>query len=157
VSSGGAGPKRPSLFPEPGRVIGPGHAAGDFLGAPEWRVLEQRDGFVRIDAAVPARLRNPRGQLFGGFTGVYADLVALFTTRAGEPRGVWRGWLATSNMRVDYLRPVTGERILLEGRLLHRGRRSHLVEVRLLDPDGTPLAHALVTMLEADQPVDPDS
>jgi uncharacterized protein (TIGR00369 family) len=147
VSSEPAPP--PSLFPAEGRAIGPGHSAGDFLGAPEWLVLEARDGFVRIDATVPARVRNPRGQLFGGFTGVYADLVALFTARAGAPAGVWRGWLATSNMRVDYLRPVTGERVLLEGRVIHRGSRSHLVEVRILDPDGTPLVHALVTMLEA--------
>jgi uncharacterized protein (TIGR00369 family) len=113
-------------------------------------VVEARDGFVRIEATVPWRVRNPRGQLFGGFTGVYADLVALFTARAGAQPGVWRGWLATSNMRIDYLRPVTGERVLLEGRVIHRGRRSHLVEARILDPDGTALVHALVTMLEAD-------
>jgi uncharacterized protein (TIGR00369 family) len=148
--SSGLGPA-PSLFPSPGRAIGPGHSAGDFLGAPEWEVREARDGFVRIDATVPAHLRNPRGQLFGGFTGVYADLVALFTARAGAPPGVWRGWLATSNMRIDYLRPVAGERVLLEGRVIHRGRRSHLVEVRILDPDGSALVHALVTLLEADR------
>ena len=149
MSPRGAAPPRPSLFPEPGRVIGRGHHAGDFLDAPDWRVLEERAGFLRLEATVPDRVRNPRGQLFGGFTGVYADLVALLTVRAGEPRGGWRGWLATSNMRIDYLLPVTGERVVLEGRRLHRGRRSHLVEVRMLDPDGIPLVHALVTMLEA--------
>jgi uncharacterized protein (TIGR00369 family) len=139
----------PSLYPEPGRAIGPGHAAGDFLGAPDWRVLEERDGFLRLEGGVPQRARNPRGQLFGGFTGVYVDLVALLTVRAGGPRGEWRGWLATSNMRIDYLRPVTAERVLLEGRRVHRGRRSHLVEVRMLDLDETPLVHALVTLLDS--------
>ena len=141
-------PRPPSLFPAPGRAIAPGHHAGDFLGAPDWQVLEQRDGFVRIAAELPERVRNPRGQLFGGFTGVYVDFVALLTARA-EARGVWRGWLATTNMRIDYLHPVVGPRMLLEGRVLHRGRRSHLVEVRILDERETPLVHALVTMLES--------
>jgi acyl-coenzyme A thioesterase PaaI-like protein len=52
-------------------------------------------------------------------------------------------------MRIDYLHPVVGPRMLLEGRVLHRGRRSHLVEVRILDEQETALVHALVTMLES--------
>lgn len=146
-------PRPPWLFPAPGRAIGPGHHAGDFLGAPDWRVIEERTGFVRIAASLPERVRNPRGQLFGGFTGVYVDFVALLTARAGgagaPEKRERHGWLATSNMRIDYLRPVVEEHLLLEGRVLHRGRRSHLVEVRLLDERETPLVHALVTMLEA--------
>lgn len=134
---------------EPGRVIGRGHAAGDFLGAYDWSILDEAVGRLRLDAAIPDRVRNPRGQLFGGFTGTYVDMVALFTVRAGHSRNHWRGWLATSNLRIDYLEPVVGERVILEGRVLRSGRKSHLVEVRFLDLDGLPLVHALVSMLES--------
>ena len=65
--------------PPPGRLIGRGHPAGDFLGAHEWDLLEEREGFLRISAALPDHVKNPRGQLFGGFTPTYVDLVALFT------------------------------------------------------------------------------
>lgn len=101
---------------EPGRVIGRGHTAGDFLAAYDWILLHESVGRLRLDASIPERVRNPRGQLFGGFTGTYVDLVALFTVRSGQPRDRWRGWLATSNLRIDYLEPVVAERVILEGR-----------------------------------------
>jgi hypothetical protein len=49
-------------------------------------------------------VRNPRGQLFGGFTPTYVDLVALFTVRPMQwsltlfvPRDSFGvGWLAVA-------------------------------------------------------------
>ncbi len=65
---------------------------------------EEREGVLRIEAHLPDHARNPRGQLFGGFTPTYVDLVAFFTVRAGTERveARFRSWLATTNMRVDY-------------------------------------------------------
>ncbi len=78
--------------------MGPGHMAGDFLEAPQWHVLEEGPGRLRIRAHLPAHVRNPGGQLFGGFTPTYVDLVAVFTVRAGEPRAeAFRHWLATTS------------------------------------------------------------
>src|SRR5687767_6380196 len=89
--------------PPPGRLIGRGHPAGDFLEAHDWDVLEEGPGYLRIEASLPQHVRNPRGQLFGGFTPTYVDLVALFTVRAGVDRTSGpRSWLATTNMRIDY-------------------------------------------------------
>jgi hypothetical protein len=62
----------------PGRLLGTGHPAGDFLEAHEWTVLQETEGFLRIHAHLPAQVRNPRGQLFGGFAPTYVDLVAIF-------------------------------------------------------------------------------
>ena len=62
----------------PGQLIGKGHPAGDFLEAYDWQVLEEAPGRLRIRAHLPEHVRNPRGQLFGGFTPTYVDLVALF-------------------------------------------------------------------------------
>ena len=93
---------------EPGQLLGKGHPAGDFLQAHEWKVLEERQGFLKIRAHLPHHVRNPRGQLFGGFTPTYVDLLALFTVRAGESRVEerFRTWLATTNMRVDFFEPI---------------------------------------------------
>ena len=85
--------------PEPGRLMGRGHAAGDFLEAHEWRILEERPGFLRIVAHVPTRAKNPRGQLFGGFTPTFVDLVALHTVRAGQQRPAQPLCFATTTMR----------------------------------------------------------
>src|SRR5258706_12978389 len=85
---------RPWASPEPGRLIGRGHPAGDFLEAWAWDVLEEGDGVLRILAHLPNQVRNPRGQLFGGVTPTYVDLVSLFAARsraqrAAQPEPRW--------------------------------------------------------------------
>jgi len=134
--------------PEPGQLIGPGHMAGDFLEAPLWRVLEERSGFLRLEVPMPARLCNPRGQLFGGFAPTYVDLIALFTFRAGRRReGPWH-WLATVSMRLDYYEPVLGPTFLVESEVRHRRGRNAWVETRFLDAQGTPLIDASTVLRE---------
>ena len=129
-------------------MIGRGHCAGDFLEAYEWELLREGPGELEVRAHLPEHVRNPRGQLFGGFTPTYVDLIALFTVRAGRaPDEEW-GWLATTNMRVDYLAPVTGPRFLLDSRLVHRRKRAALVETRFLDEEGELLVFAVTSLLE---------
>jgi acyl-coenzyme A thioesterase PaaI-like protein len=138
------------LFPEPGHLIGRGHAAGDFLEAYEWRICDERAGFLRIQAHVPAHVKNPRGQMFGGFTPTYVDLVALFTVRAGEPRGELQlgTWLATTNMRVDYFEPIVGPEFVIESQLVKRRGRTIFVETRFFDPENILAVFATTTMRE---------
>jgi acyl-coenzyme A thioesterase PaaI-like protein len=124
---------RPWLPAPPGRLLGRGHPAGDFLEAYDWRVLDAAPGRYRIEAHLPTRVRNPRGQLFGGFTPTYVDLLAVRTAH-GAVAGSFRG-VATVNMHVDYFDPVTDDRFLLESRVVHTRGRILLVEVvfRTLD------------------------
>lgn len=140
----------PWIAPPPGRLVGKGHPAGDFLEAWAWHVLEERPGYLRVDAHLPDRAKNPRGQLFGGFTPTYVDLVALFTVRAGPDRtrpDVPRGWLATTNMRVDYFEPITGPRFTIESSREKQRGRTVFVATRFLQ--GAELAaFALTTMRE---------
>jgi acyl-coenzyme A thioesterase PaaI-like protein len=135
--------------PEPGRLIGRGHPAGDFLRAYEWDLLEEREGYLRIEVDLPLHVRNPRGQLFGGFTPTYVDMIALFTVRAGRPRqpGARRTWLATTNMRIDYFDPITGPRFTIESTLERRRGRTAFVATRFFQ-DGELAVHALTTMRE---------
>jgi len=138
------------LTRQPGQLIGKGHPAGDFLEAYEWRVVDEDNGFLRIRAHVPAHVKNPRGQLFGGFTPTYVDLVALFTVRAGEQRleQRWRTWLATTNMRVDYFEPIVGPEFIIETRLVKKRGRTNFVETRFFDPPETLAVFALTTLRE---------
>ena len=137
------------LAPPPGRLIGRGHTAGDFLEAWAWDLIEEEDGHLRVEAGLPAHVRNPRGQLFGGFTPTYVDLVALFTVRAGRLRDAAapRQWLATTNMRIDYFEPITGPRFVIDSRLEKRRGRTNFVTTRFFQ-DGELAVHAVTTMRE---------
>ena len=109
--------------------MGRGHMAGDFLEAYDWEVQREEPGLLRVSAHLPAHVRNPRGQLFGGFTPTYVDLISLFTVRAGR-RDEEFFWLATTNMRIDYFEPILGPRFVIEGSIEKRRGRTHFAAVR---------------------------
>ena len=132
----------------PGRLMGRGHPVGDFLEAHAWDLLEERRGFLRLRVHLPEQVKNPRGQLFGGFTPTYVDLIALLTCRAGESWEGPRHWLATMSMHVDYVEPIT-DGFRVESRLLRKRGRTSWVETRFLDEHGALLANALTTLREA--------
>ncbi len=130
----------------PGRLVGRGHPAGDFLCAYDWVVVEEREGFLELEIDLPDHVRNPRGQLFGGFTPTYVDLIALFTVRAGQRvEGGRTTWLATTNMRVDYFDPIVGPRFGVESTLERRRGRTLFVATRFFQ-DGELADFALTTM-----------
>lgn len=147
----GTTPERPWEQREPGRLIGRGHPAGDFLEAWAWDVRYEARGELRLDAHLPGHVRNPRGQLFGGFTPTYVDLVSLLTVRAGiEPGTREHGsWLATSSMHIDYFEPILGPRFVIESSLERARGRTRFVRTRFLQ-DGTLAVHALTTMRAVD-------
>lgn len=147
-------PESAWLHPESGRLIGPGHPVGDFLDAPRWRILEEAPGLLRLECPMPARVRNPRGHLFGGFAPTYVDLIALFTLRAGARGDRRRGWLATVSMRLDYYEPVTGDGFRVESRVQHRRGRNAWVATRFTDATGLPLLDAHTVLRETDVPFD---
>lgn len=142
--------RRAWLNRQPGRLIGKGHPAGDFLEAYNWALIEEGAGFLRLQAHLPDHVKNPRGQLFGGFTPTYVDLVALLTVRAGagSEESRFRSWLATTNMRVDYFEPIVGPLFLIESRLIKRRGRTHFVETCFFDPEDTLAVFATATMRE---------
>ncbi len=131
----------------PGRLIARGHPAGDFLDAFDWELLEERPGYLKLRAGLPDRAKNPRGQLFGGFTPTYVDLVALFTVRAGRDRSETpRGqWLVTTNMRVDYFEPIVGPTFVIESTEERQRGRTHFVATRFFQ-DSELAVFALTTM-----------
>jgi acyl-coenzyme A thioesterase PaaI-like protein len=142
--------------PGPGRLVGRGHAAGDFLEAYDWVVVERRAGYLRLDVNLPAHVRNPRGQLFGGFTPTYVDMVALFTVRRDteRPDGAPRHWLATTQMRLDYFEPITGPRFVIESELEKKRGRTNFVITRFFQDDSLAvLAATTIREIAFDRPL----
>lgn len=138
----------------PDRIIGPGHPAGDFLRAYEWRVLEERSGYLRLQADIPEHVLNPKQELFGGFTPTYVDLVSILTPRAGPDRldpAAPRGWMSTLNMRIDYFEPVRVGSVELIGEMEHQRGRTFLVSMRMIQFD-TLAVHALTTLRATEAP-----
>jgi acyl-coenzyme A thioesterase PaaI-like protein len=100
-----------------------------------------------VRAHLPERVRNSRGELFGGFGPVYVDFVAIAVLRAGEHAGPARSRFATVNMRVDYFEPVVGPAFEIESRIVKRRGRTALVETHVLDR-GEIAIFALTTVRE---------
>jgi acyl-coenzyme A thioesterase PaaI-like protein len=135
-----------TTFPRP-FGWGRGHAAAEFLESYEWRILEEREGYLLVEAHVPRQVLNPAGQLFGGFTGAYIDYVALRTCHAGRPDGQG-GWLNTVTMQIHYLAPVLPPTIRLRSSVVAKRRRTYLVETRIEDLEGATLVFASTSLLE---------
>jgi acyl-coenzyme A thioesterase PaaI-like protein len=133
--------------PEPGRLMGPGHPAGDFLDGPDWRVLEESEGRLLVDVPLVPAAMNFRNQLFGGFAPTYIDLVALRTVSAGK-RDRPHGWLVTLSFHIEFFEPVEGPRFLIESLIGHRRGRTIFVETRFKSTEGKLLLFATTTLLE---------
>lgn len=124
----------------------PGHNAGDLVEATQWKILREEKGLVEVEAHLPAHLLNPRNQLFGGFTGIYVDMISLYTCRTlFDDRNEFQ-WSATVNMRIDYFAPVLGPRFRLRGELINNGKSTVLVATHFLDLDGNKLVYAITTL-----------
>lgn len=124
----------------------PGHNAGDLVGSSKWEILHEEPGLVEVDVHLPNHLLNPRNQLFGGFTGVYVDMISIYTVRTLFESEEEFKWSATVNMRIDYFAPVLGPRFLLKGELIKNGRSTCLVATHFTDMEGNKLVYAITTL-----------
>lgn len=124
----------------------PGHNAGDFVEASQWKILEEEKGLVEVDVHLPDHLLNPRDQLFGGFTGTYVDMIAIYTVRTLFDSNSEFKWSTTINMRIDYFAPVMGPRFLLRGEVIQEGRSTVLVATHFMDMERNKLVYAITTL-----------
>lgn len=122
------------------RCFGCGHAnsAGlrlDFLLA--------EDRSVVCLTEVTDNFEGHPGYLHGGIIATLIDEAMSKAVRA-------RGFTAmTRHMEVDYLRPVpSGKPLRLEGRVTHNEGRKHWAEAKILNAEGTMLAHGKGLFIE---------
>ena len=132
---------------DPKRVIGRGHPVGDFLEAHEWELLERGPGRLAIRVKAPARVMNPRGELFGGFTTTYLDFFALHVFHTSLAPGAPLRWLSTASLRMDYFAPISGPSFEMHGEVLNRSGRTGHIEARFVT-DGRLCAIGQATLIE---------
>ena len=139
---------RPWADTEPGQLVAKGNGAGDVLEAWKWKVLEESPGLLVIEAGLPGSLKNPQGQLFGGFTPTYVDFVSLYTVHTSDgdhdPSSP-RHWLTTINMRCDYFEPIVGPTFTVRGELVNQRGLTSLVSTKFFQGE-TMAAHAITTL-----------
>jgi uncharacterized protein (TIGR00369 family) len=127
-------------------------AAGDAPGVPIAELLgfepvEAEEGRV-VFACVP-RLHhyNPLGTVHGGLPATLLDSAMGCAVHSTLPAGA--GY-TTLELKVNFTRPITTDtgRILCEGTVVHRGRRTATAEGRVFAEDtGHLLAHGTTTCL----------
>ncbi|HEY8449155.1 MAG TPA: PaaI family thioesterase [Bacillota bacterium] len=115
------------------------HFFANFLGF-EWEPAPP--GRSRVCMPVGPQVRNTRGAVQGGAVATLADLTLAAAVRSALSPEVR---LVTVEMRVHYLRPGRGPRLVGEGECVYAGRRFGVAEARISADDGELVALATGT------------
>ena len=95
----------------------------------------------RLVAEMPVRPELERiegsGQLHGGALSAFADTVGDYALAL-----LLGGAVPTIDLRIDYLRPATGDRVVGTGIVRRRGRTLGIVDVEIHDSNGRLVAIA---------------
>ena len=90
---------------------------------------EEGDGWSRTEMPVRRELFNPHGVLHGG---VVFSLVDTCMGRALYTRMQTGESCATIEIKLNFIRPVTGGRLVCETHVLHRGRTTAVLDSNVL-------------------------
>ena len=127
-------------------LLPPGHNAGDLVESYKWAIIKEIPGELEVKAHLPERLLNPREQLFGGFHGVYVDLMSIYAARTLLTDTQSIKWSTTINMRIDYFTPVKGDSFLLNSEVINNGKSTCLVATTFKSLEGIKLVYAIATL-----------
>lgn len=108
------------------------------------RLAEIGDGHAVMEVTVDERHRNYLGGVHGGLIATLVDTVCFF------PRPLLpSGQAATTiDLNVSYVRPAAlGDRLRARAELLHLGRRTASLAVRVTDQKERLVAHGTTTLL----------
>lgn len=102
---------------------------------PGWlgvKVLEAREGYARATIEVDGRVKHPGGYAHGGALAGFGDSVAAWCTFPSLADGEI---FTTIEFKANFLAGVTGGRLVGEGTVVHKGRRTMVIEVRITTDD----------------------
>lgn len=113
------------------------------------KLVEADDRHAVMAVTVDARHANYLGGAHGGLIATLVDTVCFFP-RPLLPSGLR---LTTSSLQVNYLRPAAmGDRLQARAELLHLGRRTASLAVKVIDDEGRLIAHGTATLLVIEEP-----
>ncbi|WP_157404587.1 PaaI family thioesterase [Shouchella shacheensis] len=114
-----------------------------FSESPFWNFMgfeieSFEEGAVCLKVEVREELKNVIGTLHGGVYAAMMDTAMGITARSVENTP-----LATINMNVNYLRPVSEGTIYAKGRVINRSRSLFTVQAEVMDDKDQLAAHAV--------------
>ncbi len=126
---------------------------GWFAGNPEvstiavytgLQLVSTEPGYALIAFRPDGRHANPGGTLQGGILTTVADAAmgTAFASTLEENEG-----FATLELKINFLRPVTSEEVRFEAKVLHRGRKTGLVECDISTGQGKLVARCSSTLM----------
>jgi uncharacterized protein (TIGR00369 family) len=101
-----------------------------------------RDGRAILRLDVKARHKQLHGVVHGGILAALADTTAAVAAYTVIPRGTE---IATLELKINFLEPVAGGRILADAKVLRKGRNFIVTECDILNANGSLAAKALLT------------
>ena len=113
-------------------------------------ITELEDGRAVIEATPGAAHMNQVGMVHGGWVATVMDVALGVAAQTGMPAGERA---ITIEMKVNLTRAITpGSTVRATAEVVHGGRRTVVVEGRLLDPQGRVAAIALGTFAVVEVP-----
>jgi uncharacterized protein (TIGR00369 family) len=108
------------------------------------RVVERHDDGVTCECPIRPELMNGNGVMHGGIIACIADEAAWWAMDAHTDRARNS---TTAELKVNYLLPITGEKVLARVVLLRVGRTLCVSRVDMFGGDGRLAAAATVTYI----------
>ena len=103
---------------------------GNFNDLMGFEILDARRGFARLRMPLEPRLLQPFGIAHGGALASLADAAGGVGSYVSRPAGTE---MATVELKVNFIRPVSEGALVGEAKALHLGRKTSVWEVRILD------------------------
>lgn len=100
----------------------------------EMKVIEQREGYIKMTMPVTDKVKQPFGYLHGGATMALGETACsigsanLVDTTQAIPVGL--------EMNTNHIKSATDGYVYAEARILHQGRTTHVWDIRITDETG---------------------
>ena len=129
-----------------------------YLGCPINRSMypSTQASFDDAEALISLKVDPTQFHAMGAAHGsVYFKLIDDASYFAAQAH-VKDGYLLTVSMNLTFTRPVTGGRIVCQGKLVHKGRRLLVAEAEIKDSEGNLLAAGRGTFMSSGKPLTAD-
>jgi acyl-CoA thioesterase len=105
-------------------------------------VVDAKSGWARVRVRFSQRLINANGVLHGGvvFSAADAATAVALQSQLGDGER-----MATTEFKINFIKPVAESDIIAEATILHRGRHTAVGDVTVTDAAGNLVAKALTT------------
>jgi uncharacterized protein (TIGR00369 family) len=128
----------PELNPEHVKAVINAINDGPFFKHMSMRVTEMGVGYALVVIEIGKEHMNPFGGLHGGAIASAIDTAAYWSAYCELPE---ESGLVTIDLKVDFLAPVSGEKIMIDGRRIKAGKTICLTEAKMSDRKGRILSH----------------